>query len=213
MRPTRNSKETAAAVIIFLFAGLSAAYAAAGFFGVGFFGKLAELRTKAMFCETGLLFLWLFLSGRFVQNRMARNVLCLLGASGFLFLHRIFLPVIIAGLYCGMLMLTGEVVLVPLRKREGRTASAGCTRAAHDFLTGSSLYMIFLCALSAAGLGSIRLIRVLTAALFLTVLVLFLLLDSARQLPVCYVLLPPERGKCSRKKSRDRGRNTRCCFP
>ena len=193
MRHTRNKRDIITGTVLLLFGIAGTTLAVSGFSGTGFFREyLCSAATIQMFTELLLIFLYLVLSGLLLRKQMMRNLFFLFGISVFLWIHRIFMPVAVCGLYCGFLILSGEVLLVPLRKKEGARSSSGVIRVAHDFLTGCAFYMIFIEFLSYLGLGSLSLIRLLTGIIFVIMLLLFFLFDHSRLLPLPYAALPPE---------------------
>jgi len=194
MQPIQNKGKPVIPVCLFILSFAASFYAAAGFLKNGFFADhLFTKPSEEMLFELGLLFLWLLLFGFLAADKTIRNVFCLFGIAFFLWIHRIFLPVVVSGFYCGFLYLSGEVLLLPLRKKEGSSASRGIAKAAHNYLTGCAFYIVFICILSAAGFGSLHLIRRLTGILAVIMLLLFLLTGKTGLMPVPYVSLPPEK--------------------
>ena len=112
----------------------------------------------------------------------------------FLWAHRIFLPLVVTGAYCAGLTAAGEMLFLPLRRKEGIHAACGVRRLAHNFLTGCAAMIVFLCFLSgihAGGTGTAR-----KAALFLIVLSLLLLAlcKVSGWLPLEYEEIAEDRG-------------------
>jgi hypothetical protein len=206
MRHTGNKNRPLLLVAAFLLSAGTAAFSVYGLSGSGLFeGRITAPETVSMIAELLLLFLCLMGCGILIGKKTVRNICCLFAVCVYLWAHRIFMPVILSGLYAGSLVLTGEVLLIPQRKKEGGKASWGYRRVAHDFMTGCASYMIFICLLSLFGLGSVRLVRMVTACLSVGMLFLFLLLDRSRLMPLLFVPLPPD-GKKEKEEETKTGK-------
>ena len=78
--------------------------------------QLSDWRTPAMYAELLLMAVLLFLAEMKIKVRRDRAVAEALLVCGFLWAHRIFLPLVVTGMYCAGLMIIGEVLLLPLRR-------------------------------------------------------------------------------------------------
>lgn len=134
--------------------------ARAMFTGDGFLADYLVLReTREMLLELGILFLMflgLFLRKGHERLRIGTAVAAVLV---FCWIHVTFLPMLVSGLYLAFLLMTGWF----LRTMVFRMGNAGGWPA--DFVLGSSFVISLFCFLSAMGIGSIRILRVVSLVL------------------------------------------------
>lgn len=125
---------------------------------------LANIRTWIMMGETSILFLWLW----FCLCREDKKWLRMAGAVGGIllgtWLHRIFLPFVVSGMYAALLALTGRQIL--------RLFLPDCRlplvqRASVSMTLGSSFWIILVCMVSLTGRGGMDLWRFLAALMAL----------------------------------------------
>ena len=160
--------------------------------------QLSDWRTPAMYAELLLMAALLFLAEKKIRDRRTRAVAEALLVCGFLWAHRIFLPLVVTGMYCAGLMIIGEVLLLPLRRSEGIALPGDIQRSAHDFLTGCAAMMVFLCFLSGIHVGGIGAARKATGFLILLFFLLFQLCRVSGWLPLPYAAVPADRGSAYR---------------
>ena len=155
--------------------------------------QLSDWRTPAMYAELLLMAALLFLAEKKIRDRRPRAVAEALLVCGFLWAHRIFLPLVVTGMYCAGLMIIGEVLLLPLRRSEGIALPGDIQRSAHDFLTGCAAMMVFLCFLSGIHVGGIGAARKAAGFLILLFFLLFRLCRVSGWLPLPYAAVPVDR--------------------
>lgn len=151
--------------------------------------QFSDFRTWHLFMEAGILLVLLQGAGHAVCGRGRGYGLILLISSLFLWVHRIFLPVVVTGFYVALLMLLGEDLLLPVRRAEGRYAARGALRAVQDLLMGGAAMQIFLTGLSVLHVGGPGAVRKAAAALLLLGFLFFLLFQKSGIFP----LLLPEK--------------------
>ena len=162
--------------------------------------QMTDWRSPAMMAELLAVFLLLQAAGAFVKDLRTRSTLILFVTCVFLWIHRIFLPVIVTGLWMGFLWLLGDLLLLPLRRREsaetllyaGDAGSAFTDRLARGFLTGCAAYIVFICFLSGVHIGGAGPVRKATALLIGITAVLRLLVRSFGLEPLPCVVKGPE---------------------
>lgn len=123
-----------------------------------FYSMVAELLV------IGLLLFLLFFYGRSVRIRFA-GVLAVTGVAAWL--HVVFLPALLAGVYVGYLILTGRFVNRRIIRKE-------CSPS-WDFMTGTAVTIAVFCLLSLVGQGSIPKLRLWVAGSGLALLLGWLL--------------------------------------
>ncbi|MBQ7534585.1 MAG: hypothetical protein IJT43_03100, partial [Stomatobaculum sp.] len=155
--------------------------------------QLSDWRTPVMYLELILAAVLLILADRCISGRRARAVTEALIVCGFLWAHRIFLPLFVTGMYFAGLAVIGETVLLPLRKREGISLPGDVQRASHDFLTGCAVMMVFLCFLSGIHVGGIGTARKAAAFLILLAFLVLQLFRVSGLLPLPYTAEGPDR--------------------
>ena len=151
--------------------------------------QFSDFRTWHLFGEAVVLLGLLQGAGHAVCGRGRGYGLILLISSLFLWVHRIFLPVVVTGFYVALLMLLGEDLLLPVRRAEGRYAARGALRAVQDLLMGGAAMQIFLTGLSVLHVGGPGAVRKAAAVLLLLGLLFFLLFQKSGIFP----LLLPEK--------------------
>ena len=127
-----------------------------------------------MWLEIGVLFL---LFGGLISMKISgriRLALTALGVLLFCWLHVVFLPMAVTGLYLGYLLLAGRF----LRTRMFRMKQWGGWPA--DFVLGCSFVITLFCVLSVAGIREIPVLRLISIGLG-TVLLLWYLFEQFRQ--------------------------------
>ena len=154
--------------------------------------QFGDWRTYVLFGEGTVLFLCLLAADRYVCTPQGNYGLILFLSSLFLWIHRIFLPVLVTGFYMIGIMILGEDLLLPLRRREGRFQSRAVKRFMHDFLTGSAALQIFLTALSVLHAGGPGIVRKAALALFTLAFLFFLLFWRSGLLPLLLPELPKD---------------------
>jgi len=112
---------------------------------------ISQPATRAMMTELFVIWLLLFLLFYYQhepKRRMAGGAVLL---AGFCWLHQMFLPVFLAGIYTGYLILTG--------RNAGRLLKLEKLGPAREFCLGSTVVIVIFCMLSLLQLGSIRHLR------------------------------------------------------
>ncbi|MGL5433934.1 MAG: sodium:solute symporter [Lachnospiraceae bacterium] len=115
---------------------------------------IRQPETKAMIMELGIIWLLLFLFLFHESGTRRRIVGCMVLIAGFCWLHQIFLPVLLAGVYIGYLILTG--------RNAGRILKQVKLGLAWEFCIGTIAVILIFCLLSLLQLGSIRNLRIWT---------------------------------------------------
>ena len=167
--------------------------------------QMTDWRSPAMMAELLAVFLLLQAAGAFVKDLRARSTLILFVTCAFLWIHRIFLPVIVTGLWMGFLWLLGDLLLLPLRRREsaetllyaGDAGSVLTDRLARGFLTGCAAYIVFICFLSGFHIGGAGTVRKATALLIGITVAVRLLVRSFGLEPLACEVKGPEDGSVS----------------
>lgn len=134
------------------------------FTGDGFLAwQIRQPQTVSMAAETLLIFVLLASCLIFIPDgrmRLAAAAVCCLAVC---WLHVIFLPMLISGLYFGLILLLGRwfgrLVLRGAAVTEGLRGRRVLYGLPADFLLGSGLLISLYCLLSAAGAGSIPSLR------------------------------------------------------
>ena len=167
--------------------------------------QMTDWRSPAMMAELLAVFLLLQAAGAFVKDLRGRSTLILFVTCAFLWIHRIFLPVIVTGLWMGFLWLLGDLLLLPLRRREsaetllyaGDAGSVLTDRLARGFLTGCAAYIVFICFLSGFHIGGAGTVRKATALLIGITVAVRLLVRSFGLEPLACEVKGPEDGSVS----------------
>ncbi len=184
MRPMRTEKGSvvfAAALVLSLLALLFLTLS--GFFSEQF----SDPRTWEMFAELLVLFLLLFLTHRHVREPGPRYSLMLFEFCLFLWVHRIFLPVFVSGLWVLCLILAGEDVLLFSRRRLAVTGETRALRLCHDFLAGAALEIVLFCLLSGMHLGGPKIARLSGAGFAALAVLLYLFLRLCHLFPPVFL--------------------------
>ncbi len=175
-------------VIIFLsilFIFLGALSAASVVIGNGtFIDNLFERASITALFELALLFVCLCLIMFLISYRRMRIHALLFVCSFFLWWHRALLPVFAGSLYIGFLVLLGELMLIRFRRSRLEISSSTILRISHNFLVGSSTYIVFLCVMGLFGIGGIRMIWIGTVCIALICAILYFWLYRAGYTPI-----------------------------
>ena len=170
--------------------------------------QMTDWRSPAMMAELLAVFLLLQAAGAFLGNLRTRSTVILFLVCAFLWIHRIFLPVIVTGLWTGFLWFLGDLLLLPFRRPENaKTLSAAdnagsaagfltgsaADRLAAGFLTGCAAYIVFICFLSGIHIGGAGAVRKATALLIALTVVLRLMARAFGARPVPFALKAPEK--------------------
>lgn len=141
-----------------IFAAAVPALVITGYSGIRLLGTgtlswhIRQPETAAMMVELGLIWLMLFLLFSFAANRLVRAAGVIALVAGFSWLHQMFFPVLLSGLYIGYVILAGRCAARILkRERLG---------LAWEFCIGSILVILVFCIFSLMHLGSIRNLRI-----------------------------------------------------
>lgn len=123
-----------------------------------------EARVISMWAELAAVFVLLLLSFR-IPKRKYRYGAVVFICGLFLWLHQIFLPAAVSGIYFLWLYFFGKWQLVLFFS--GRKGRIGDRRLKPSmcFLTGSCAWILFVCIMSLLGIGSIRILRLCFMAL------------------------------------------------
>lgn len=160
------------------------------FTGDGFLAwQIRQPQTVSMAAETLLIFLLLAACLIFIADRRLRIAAVAVCCLTVCWLHVIFLPMLVSGLYFGLILLLGRgfsrLILRSGAVSEGLTGRWALYGLPADFLLGSGLLISLYCLLSAAGAGSIsslrRLALVLGIVLYSWLCIGFLKAASKRQ--------------------------------
>ena len=111
----------------------------------GFAASIASGETRRMLCELAVLFLVLFVSGLLSVKKAISRGIRIAAVLVYLWLHRILLPLLAAGLFLGYLYLLGGTVT-------GRIF-AGKRAGAAGLITGMAVQILIVCIFSACGIG------------------------------------------------------------
>lgn len=185
-------------LIVWLAAGLSG-LSLFFMYGDGFFaGYFGDGKTGAMLGEMLILFLLLCCVGQCLSSEEHRAGAILFVVSAFLWVHRIFLPVIVSGVWMLGLSLMGEALLFVLRSRTGQDSTSPVMRFAQNFLVGASFYIAAICTLSLFRIGGVASARRTAVFLVLLAVLCLLLFSHSGMAPICYECLGPETGALGR---------------
>ena len=174
--------------------------------------QMTDWRSPAMMAELLAVFLLLQAAGAFLRAPRTRSAVILFVVCASLWFHRIFLPVIVTGLWTAFLWFLGDLLLLPFRRQESAKTlfsaddagtpadrlSAGfprdiaADRLAAGFLTGSAAYIVFICFLSGVHIGGAGAVRKATALLIALTVVLRLMARAFGARPVPFALKAPE---------------------
>lgn len=146
--------------------------------------RLFSTPTRQLYIEIFILFVLLEAALLLLKDGRKRIYICTFVISAFLWIHRVFLPLLLCTVFLFSLSLTGEIILLGLRKRENLSASQGILRFAHNFMTGSSIYIASLCLLSLFEIGDMKIIRIYTFCFCASALLLYLYLYREGLLPI-----------------------------
>ena len=119
--------------------------------------NLTQPASTQMLLEIFILFLLLGTVFLFMKNVTCKILAAALICLAFCWLHVVFLPMVLSGLYFGFLLLLGRLV----RKRVLKTELSWEPPA--DFLLGSSLVIAEFCLLSAFNMGGIPVLQAVSA--------------------------------------------------
>lgn len=148
-----------------------------------------------LYAELFAVFALLSAAAFLLKDRQSRIFVFTFVISLFLWLHRAFLPVLLSGVFLFSLSVLGELVLLRLRRKENISASCGILRFAHNFMTGSSLYIASVCILSLFEIGGIGLIRIYSFCLGASAVLLYLWFYRAGRLPAAIFESEEKRGE------------------
>ncbi|MGP1348076.1 MAG: hypothetical protein ACTTK0_00360 [Stomatobaculum sp.] len=154
--------------------------------------QLEDWRFFAMLAELSAVFGLLALTNHMISAPQVRRGAILFLICAFLWLHRVFLPILTALGWCAALVLIGEVLLLFSRRRAGGCPPPDMTRLSRDFLVGCAFCMAFFCGLSALGAGGPGTVRRAAALIAALALLFFLLFRISGLFPPVCVYLPPE---------------------
>ena len=164
--------------------------------------KLLSRETLGMLSE--LLFLLLFMELSLFLGRRRGSLLLALSVSVYLWMHAILAAICIALLFIVFLTILGELLLLPLHRREGLGAPEGILRCAHSFVFGSGTYILSLCLLSFFGLGEMSLLHIYTMCMLSAAGLLLLYLYRDGLMPV------PRRGPRNKETKRETFWHNQC---
>lgn len=165
--------------------------------------QFTDWRTYLMFAELLVLSGLLLAAAVGIRKTELRAAALLFISAAFLWIHRAFLPVIAAGGYFLCLIMTGELLLLPGRRKRKKGFLSGVSRFASDFTAGAAAYMVLVCFLSGVHLGGIGLLRKATLLLFAIEILCCLLFRSMGLFPFFPPVLLPESGEA--EKASDAG--------
>lgn len=162
--------------------------------------QFADWRTGALFLELFLLLALFLLADRVLPEGSVKYGGFLLIGSGFLWVHRAFLPLLVSLLWMLALLLLGELLLI-LGRRRGAPVSLDLTHVSQNFLTGAALWICLVCFFSLFGFGGPGFIRRMALSVALLSGLGLFLFRRAGLLPLAAVELPVERASKGRERT------------
>lgn len=129
---------------------------------------LGNREAVLMMAELAFVFLWNLCWLSFIKDRRKQIAGIVIGTGIFTWLHQIFLPLVLSGIYLFIIIKVGEILNGLFDKNE---RLYGVEKLAMGLVTGSAFWLTLVCAISFTGHGGLKLWRALWTVLFLAVLV------------------------------------------
>ncbi len=145
-------------------------------------GRLLSPETKCLLLETAVLFAISFLILALVADRRKRLGLLVLTGAVFTWIHQVFLPMAVSGIYLALIIRVGSGVRSFL-DRDRQIVEYHVTAAMADFTLGSVCLILLYCLMSILGIGSIGYTRI--AACIAGVLTILPIYPGAREREFC----------------------------
>ena len=136
-----------------------------------FFGDLKDPATIRLFAEHFLLFISFYLIIDFVKKNNIKLYLSVFIGMLYLSLHQVLIALMLNIVYVVALIMLGELLLIKVRA-EHIEESCLC-RLLNNFVIGSLSYVISICLLSAFKLASIRVVKLYSFGLVISVILIY----------------------------------------
>lgn len=147
-----------------------------------FFGDLKDPVTIRLFAEHFLLFISFCLILNFVKKNNIKLYLIVFLSMLYLSLHQVLIALMLNIVYVVALIILGELLLIKLRA-EYIEESYVC-RLLNNFVIGSLSYIISICLLSAFKLASIRVVKLYSFGLVISVILIYVWLRMLKITPL-----------------------------
>ena len=144
--------------------------------------RLASPETKSLLLETAVLFAVFFCTLAIVADRRRRLGLLVLTGAVFTWVHQVFLPMAVSGLYLAVIIRVGSGLRAFL-DRDRRIVEYHVTAAMADLTLGSVSLILLYCLMSFLGLGSIGCTRI--AACIVGILTFLPVCPGAKEREIC----------------------------